>query len=169
MQIEQIITHEAQLGEQLSHSVATNRQSDFAFLLAMLSHDATDFSQFKLPKSDKQPPQDPLLQLAKIAAGPKKPFAAEPFNGLIGSDNCKMLLEQGLSAIQLNECLNPEPYTVKNNTKYIPPAVIDNCPPATQKKIITEKNLALMNNQMDVNSFYNSIEQSQDYNFASVA
>lgn len=169
MQIEQIITHEAQLGEQLSQSVATNRRGDFAFLLAMLSSDATEFSQFNLPQSEKNQQSDPLLQIAKHSAGPQKPFAAEPFNGLIGEQNCKLLIEHGLVAIQLNECLNPEPFSCKNDTKYISPMVIDNCPPATQKKLLAAKSLSLTNKQMDVDNFYNSIEKSQQYDFASVA
>ncbi|MDE3270621.1 VC2046/SO_2500 family protein [Pseudoalteromonas sp. G4] len=169
MQIEQIITHEAQLGEQLCKSVATDRQSDFAFLLAMLSHDATEFSQFNLPQSEKELLSDPLLEFAKQGAGPKKPLAVEPFNGLIGQQNCQLLIEQGINAIHLNECLNPEPFTCKNDTKYISPVVIDNCPPATQKKLIAAKNVALTNKKMDIDGFYSSIEKSQNYDFASVA
>ena len=169
MQIEQIITHAAPLGEQLSHSVKEQRHSDFALLLSLLSNDATEFSQFQLIKSEKSPTADPLLSYAKVAAGPKKPLASEPFNGLLGEHNRTLLENQGLIAIQFNECLKPEPFTCKNDKNYIPPLVVDNCPPAVQKKLHSAKQVGLKNNEMDVDNFYQSIEKSQEYSFASVA
>jgi len=50
MQIDDLLITESQLNSRLNNSVHENRRGEFALLLAMLSHDALDFSQFHLPK-----------------------------------------------------------------------------------------------------------------------
>ena len=161
MQLEKIITHEAQLGGQIAKSVAAHHRADFALLLSLLSEDATEFSQFKQIKSDKPFFGDALLAQAKQGAGPKKPLAITPFNALIGQNNTKLLLQSGMTAIALNECLKPEPLSSKDNKNYRPPMVIDNCPPATQRKLLLEKRVELGESEINIDDFYQSIEKSQ--------
>jgi hypothetical protein len=161
MQLENIITHEAQLGQQLAKSIADNNQSNFALLLSLLSNDATDFSVFKLNKSEETQTKDPLLEQAKKSSGPKKPMAIKPFNALIGKNNAALLQRSGLLPITLNECLNPEPLTTKNNCNYIDPAIITNCPVSTQRKIVCKNQNSQPNKEIKINDFYQTIEKSQ--------
>lgn len=162
MQIEHIITHEAQLDGQLANSIHNAQRSDFALLLAMLSDDATEFSQFRLVKSSESHFPDTQFNIAKQSCGPCKPLAASPFNGLIGQHNARLLLTGGLQALSLNECLNPEPLCTKNDAHYISPLITNNCPPATQKKLLSQHNVAVASNKIDVDGFYQSIEKSQN-------
>ena len=79
MQIDGILTNEAQLGNQLAVSVDENRRSDFSLLLAMLSHDAIDFAQFHLPHEEQPNPYTEIngntdLRI-KLGAGPAQPLA----------------------------------------------------------------------------------------------
>ena len=167
MQLDKIITHEAQLSPQIQQSVAEGRQSDFALLLALLSDDATDFSAFKLLSTEQKAGEDSLFLAAKQSKGPQKPFAPEPFNGLIGQHNSELLKQYGIKPIQLNECLRPEPFATKNNKHYLPPLVVDNCHPAKQAQL--KKSISVNTDEINIDSFYESIEKSQTANVNLVA
>ncbi len=97
MQIDGLLLNESQLDNRLNKSVHEQRSGEFALLLAMLSHDVLDFSQFHLPKSELANTQISEQALRnELGAGPKQALAPEQFDMLIGEQNAFRLLSGGL-------------------------------------------------------------------------
>ena len=81
MQIDDLLITESQLKTRLNKSVHENRRGEFSLLLAMLSHDALDFSQFHLPKSETHSAYVDEEQLReRFGAGPKQLLAPEKYD-----------------------------------------------------------------------------------------
>lgn len=157
MQIDGLLLTESQLDNRLNKSVHEHRSGEFALLLAMISHDALDFSQFHLPKTELTSPDVSESVLRKeLGAGPSQPLAPEQFDMLIGQDNAFKLLQGGLSDIRLHHCLNPEPLNVRDDKLHVPLEVIDNCEPAVRKRFY-EKNKLVERPQIDAAAFYDSL------------
>ncbi|WP_462176949.1 VC2046/SO_2500 family protein [Pseudoalteromonas gelatinilytica] len=157
MQIDGWLLTESQLDNRLNKSVHEHRSGEFALLLAMISHDALDFSQFHLPKTELTSPDVSESVLRKeLGAGPSQPLAPEQFDMLIGQDNAFKLLQGGLSDIRLHHCLNPEPLNVRDDKLHVPLEVIDNCEPAVRKRFY-EKNKLVERPQIDAAAFYDSL------------
>lgn len=157
MQIDGLLLTESQLDNRLNKSVHEHRSGEFALLLAMLSHDALDFSQFHLPKTELSNPEVSESALrTELGAGPAQPLAPEQFDMLIGQDNAFRLLRGGLSDIRLRHCLNPEPLNVRDDKQHVPLEVIDNCEPAVRKRFY-EKNKPVERPQIDAAAFYDSL------------
>ncbi|WP_404340447.1 VC2046/SO_2500 family protein [Pseudoalteromonas mariniglutinosa] len=157
MQIDDLLLSESQLDTRLNQSVHHHRRGEFALLLAMLSHDALDFSQFHLPKTEHVAPSyDENSLRTELGAGPKQQLAPEQFNMLIGQHNAGRLLQGGLTDIRLRQCLNPEPLSVRDDQYHIPLVVIDNCELVVRKRHL-DKHTQLDNPQMDAAAFYDSL------------
>ncbi|BBN81208.1 hypothetical protein PA25_11930 [Pseudoalteromonas sp. A25] len=136
MQLDAVLTREDQLGSALSVSVAEHRRADFAMLLAMLSQDALDFSQFHLPET--QADEADLSEYAlkkELQIGPQRALAPEQFDILIGQNNAKVLEQSSLVSLKLQDCLRPEPLAVRNDKTHIPLVVVDNCDIAVRKRL----------------------------------
>jgi len=163
MQLESILTNEMQLGNQLSLCVAQNRRNDFSILLAMLSKDALDFSQFHLPQSEAQSfdNKDTNLRLS-LGAGVEQKLAPEAFNMLIGKNNAKVIQMDGLEQFKLMNCLSPEPLAIRDDLTHIDSQIIDNCELSVRKRI-QPNNIQLSQNQMNAVDFYNQLQEPQLY------
>ena len=133
MQTVDFITSEHQLGSKLAYSIENSEVSTFAWLLASLSTDALDFSQFSLIKT---PDEAPLGADNKIRqnVGPKRELAPSKVNFLIGTTNRAILSQSGLDQLRLIDCLSPEPLSVRDDPKYVGLEIIHNCSPAVQSK-----------------------------------
>ena len=162
MQIGDLLITESQLKTRLNKSVHESRRGEFALLLAMLSHDALDFSEFHLPKIDASGYQADEETLRKqFGAGPKQPLAPESFNMLIGKNNTELLAKMGsavgMSDIKLTQCLKPEPLNIRDDKNHIPLNVIDNCELAVRRRI-KNTDMPLSNVQMDAAAFYDDLQ-----------
>lgn len=157
MQIDALLLHEGQLGNRLSQSVQQQRRGEFALLLAMLSPDALDFSQFHLPKTAIDAKQrDEQTLRAELGAGPKQPLAPEEYNMLIGQNNAACLLQGGTADIRLRHCLTPEPLYIRDDKSHIPLEIMDNCELAVRHRV-TESHIELENPRMDAAAFYDNL------------
>jgi hypothetical protein len=159
MQLENILTNEMQLGNQLSLCVAQNRRNDFSILLAMLSKDALDFSQFHLPQSEPQSfdNKDADLRISLGAAVEQK-LAPEEFNMRIGEGNAKIVQQQGIEQFKLINCLSPEPLAIRDDVTHIHSSIIDNCELSVRKRI-QANDIQLSQNQMNAVDFYNQLQE----------
>ncbi len=158
MQIDGLLLNESQLDNRLNKSVHEQRSGEFALLLAMLSHDVLDFSQFHLPKSELANTQISEQALRnQLGAGPKQALAPEQFDMLIGEQNAFRLLSGGLTDIRFRQCLNPEPLTIRDDKYHVPLNVIDNCEPAVRKRYYTN-NSVTERPQMDAAAFYDGLK-----------
>jgi hypothetical protein len=141
MQLDAVLTREDQLGTALSVSVTEQRRADFSMLLAMLSQDALDFSQFHLPESSLQEADLSEQALKKeLQIGPQRAFAPEQFDMLIGQSNARILNEGGMASLRLNDCLSPEPLAIRDDKKHVPLIVVDNCELSVRKRFESVKN-----------------------------
>ncbi|KPH61726.1 queD like 2 [Pseudoalteromonas porphyrae] len=159
MQIDDLLITESQLNNRLAISVSESRRGEFALLLAMLSHDALDFSQFHLPKTpiDANVVVEDEDQLRKkLGAGPKQVLAPTEFDMLIGQHNAQRLNDGGMSDLRLRACLAPEPLAIRDDKIHIPLNIIDNCELVTRKRH-QHKETQLDNPQMDAAAFYDSL------------
>ncbi|GAA60212.1 hypothetical protein P20652_2076 [Pseudoalteromonas sp. BSi20652] len=141
-----------------------HRREEFSFLLAILSQDVLDFSQFHLPKADIENlfvDEDALRK--QFGAGPKQPLAPDKFDMLIGQHNASLLVingeHSGMSDIKLAHCLDPEPLTIRNDASYIPLNVLDNCELAVRRRIKGSET-QLSYPQMDAAAFYDDINNA---------
>ncbi|MBD1582889.1 VC2046/SO_2500 family protein [Pseudoalteromonas sp. S16_S37] len=164
MQLDAVLTREEQLGSALSVSVAEHRRADFAMLLAMLSQDVLDFSQFHLPEA--QQTEADLSEQAlkkKLQIGPQRALAPEQFDMLIGQDNAKILEQSSLTSLKLQDYLNPEPLAIRDDKTHIPLVVVDNCDLAVRKRLeATKKGYATDEKPaMNAAGFYDQIASGQ--------
>ncbi|MBQ4833283.1 queD like 2 [Pseudoalteromonas sp. MMG010] len=162
MQIDGLLITESQLDTRLNKSVHERRRGEFSLLLAMLSHDALDFSQFHLPQSDSlNDIVDEHVLRKKFGSGPIQQLAPDKFNMLIGQHNCKILQQSGeqsgMMTIKLTHCLNPEPLVIRDDSTHIPLSVLDNCELAVRKRT-TNESIQLTNMPMDAAGFYDSLQ-----------
>ncbi|WP_440053396.1 VC2046/SO_2500 family protein [Pseudoalteromonas sp. T1lg65] len=160
MQVDGVLIDEAQLGTALNVSVHETRSADFAMLLSMLSHDALDFSQFHLPKSEQPEKDHSESQLKReFEIGPQKPLAPKEYNMLIGQNNGKLFAASSLVSLRLQECLNPEPFAVRDDKKHIHLEVVENLEPAVKRRLAkAQGKLDLVaDKQMDAAAFYDQI------------
>ncbi len=134
MQTVDFITSEHQLGSKLANSVENREVSTFAWLLASLSADALDFSQFSLLKTPDETPLSDAYNNIKQNVGPKRELAPSEVNFLIGKANSAILSQSGLDQLRLIDCLSPEPLSVRDDPKYVGLEIIHNCSPAVQSK-----------------------------------
>ncbi|CAM3085203.1 VC2046/SO_2500 family protein [Pseudoalteromonas distincta] len=161
MQIDDLLITESQLNSRLNNSVHENRRGEFSLLLAMLSHDALDFSQFHLPKTeiDNLVIEEEVLR-KQFGAGPKQLLASDEYNMLIGQFNAALISQEGerngMTSIKLIQCLNPEPFAIRNDDKHIPLHIIDNCELAVRRRIKSEQT-QLANPPIDAAAFYDSL------------
>ncbi|MBQ4857621.1 VC2046/SO_2500 family protein [Pseudoalteromonas sp. MMG007] len=161
MQIDDLLITESQLKSKLNKSVHENRRDEFALLLAMLSHDVLDFSQFHLPKTEIEnlaTSEEALRE--EFGAGPKQPLAPEKFDMLIGQFNSSLISElgaqTGMKCIKLNQYLKPEPLTIRDDDKHVPLNILDNCELSVRRRIKNE-NMQLANPPIDAGAFYDSL------------
>lgn len=162
MQVGDLLIAESQLKTRLNECVHEKHRNEFALLLAMLSHDALDFSQFHLPKAD-------LLDLEldeealrkQFGAGPIQLLAPENFDMLIGQHNALLITHPngvvaGMRDIKLMHYLKPEPLSIRDDKKHIPLNVIDNCELAVRRRIANTET-PLSNPSMDAAAFYDDL------------
>lgn len=161
MQIDGLLITESQLKTRLNKSVHENRRGEFSLLLAMLSHDVLDFSQFHLPKSETHSAYVDEEQLReRFGAGPKQLLAPEKFDMTIGQEHASVIVQQGeqagMKAIKLSHCLNPEPLAIRDDKLHIPLTVIDNCELSVRRRL-NDTHTALASPQMDAAAFYDDL------------
>ncbi|WP_125561662.1 MULTISPECIES: VC2046/SO_2500 family protein [Pseudoalteromonas] len=172
MQIDGILCKEAQLGSALNHSVHEARRGDFGLLLSLLSQDALDFSQFDLPHSSSQEADKSEEALKKaLQLGPQKPLAPEQFDMLIGQSNGFMAQGGDLTSLRLKECLQPEPFAVRNDKKHIPLHIVDNLEPAVRQKLENTRNPQMLVDKHDIDAagFYDQIAGGEMQSMLQVA
>ncbi|SFC64725.1 VC2046/SO_2500 family protein [Pseudoalteromonas denitrificans] len=164
MQLDDILINEAQLGNQLSICVAENRRNDFSILLAMLSQNALDFSEFALPKSDPSElyAQDQNLRVA-LGAGVEQTLAPEHIDFLIGIRNAEIVQGDSLEQFKLMNYLTPEPLAIRNDVTHIRTEIIDNCELAVRKRV-KNKDIQLSHSPMNAARFYEQLKSPEIHN-----
>ncbi len=122
-----LLVHELQLGSQLSQSVHSGRRADFSLMLAMLSDDVREHSQFLLPVSEKTTPEESEEKLRKRFQLPEPaPLAIKDPQEIKKFNQAHFILEQRLADLHLENTLKPLPLSMHDDVNYIEPEILAN-------------------------------------------
>lgn len=109
MNVASLLTSEIELGQQLNHCVKAGERAEFALLLAMLSKDVTEQSQFQFEQHDNHDGYETTANVESLAPANPQPLIADNIELEQQSlELGKIAQEQGLIAARLNHCLQPD-------------------------------------------------------------
>ena len=131
-----LLINEIQLGVKLNECVHSNRRSDFGLMLAMLTDDAREFSEFLVPgaKPEKEIPSDEF-QLRKLLELPESaPISLRDIALLEHYNEAVLANNNNMKAIYLSDVLMPKAIAFRDDTKHIHPDVIGNTSLHTQNR-----------------------------------
>jgi hypothetical protein len=119
--------NELQLAEQLGKCIHSERRSDFSLMMAMLTEDVREHSQFKLPVIEDTSREISEQKLRKEFNLPPKASLAIKEPHQFGCFNqAQKIVDQQLSSIHLENALKPNPIAFRDNDKYISSEVMSN-------------------------------------------
>ena len=144
MQIEQIVSNELHLGQQLNKSVENDR-ANFALLLALMSGDVEDQAQFHL-QSDTPVTENEIAPLRdQFEVPPLQTLVADPLGELQSLKCTQMINDSGLLDVRLSHCLNPEPLSFTLGKKHgVDSDVVDNRGLSTLRKFTSQPSQPLI-------------------------
>ena len=131
-----VLLHELQLGEQLNESVVQARRADFSLMLAMLTEDVREQSQFLLPQTAEATAADVTNKaLRKQFNLPEKAALALSTSDDVNQFNqVQSIVDNDLANIHLTNAMMPKPLAFRDDKKYIESQVLLNTSLFTQLK-----------------------------------
>lgn len=121
-----LIINEIQLGTQLNECVHSHRRSDFSLMLAMLTDDAREFSEFLLPEG-KEENLTPEYELRRHFDLPKQsPLALDELSDLTNFNQAALANNDNMASIHLANVLQPKAMAFRDNAKYIAANIVNN-------------------------------------------
>ena len=122
-----ILISELQLGEQLSQCIHSERRSDFSLMLAMLTDDVRDHSQFTLPVVEQtDAPNNEQYLREQLKLPNKVELAIKNLSELNCFNQAQQVVDGQLSSIHLENSLMPKPLAFYNDKNHIPTDVLSN-------------------------------------------
>lgn len=130
------LLHELQLGEQLNHCVIETRRADFSLMLAMLTEDVREQSQFLVPQP--QETTDTVytnssmrkeLNLPNIA-----PIALTSLEDIAQFNQAEIIKNNAMASLQLANAIQPKPLAFRDDSKHISNEIMGNTSLFTQLK-----------------------------------
>jgi hypothetical protein len=131
-----VLLHELQLGEQLNESVVQARRADFSLMLAMLTADVREQSQFLLPQAE----QTTVADVTHIALRKQFNLPDKAVLGLTSLDGVKQfnqvqsIVDNDLANIHLTNAMMPKPLAFRDDKNHIESLVLQNTSLFTQLK-----------------------------------
>lgn len=160
-----LLINEIQLGNKLNECVHSERRSDFSLMLAMLTDDAREFSEFALPVKDEETSLSDdeynELTLRKIFNLPEKsPLSLTNITELEKFNEAHLISEQTIAAIHLSNVLTPKPLSFRNNDQHIASDIMANTSIHTQKRY--ESNNQPLSKKLNFNTvqWLNTVKQA---------
>ena len=157
----EILVEEFQLGETLNQCVHSNRRSDFALLLSMLTDDVLAHSQFSLPKTEQQAKEYSDESLRKqFELAEKAPLALKDLEDLGEFDQAQLVAEQQLATLHLQNSLKPKALAFRDDVKHINQDVMTNTSLYCQQKY-QQKSLSSVENKklpFNVNEWLKTVQ-----------
>lgn len=122
-----VLIHELQLGESLNQCVQQARRADFALMLAMLTDDVRESSQFLVPQTEVEEKVENTETLRKIFDLPKpQPLSLSSIESVSQYNQANLVAEGQVDALRLTNVLNPKPLSFRDDTKHVPTEVMAN-------------------------------------------
>jgi hypothetical protein len=131
-----VLLHELQLGEQLNESVVQARRADFSLMLAMLTEDVREQSQFLLPQTEETITAD----VTNAALRKQFNLPNEAALALTSLDDVKQfnqvqtIIDNDLANIHLTNAMMAKPLAFRDDKKHIESQVLQNTSLFTQLK-----------------------------------
>jgi len=131
-----VLLHELQLGEQLNESVLQARRADFSLMLAMLTADVREQSQFLLPQAE----ETTVTDVTNIALRKKFNLPDKAVLVLTSLDDVKQfnqvqsIVDNDLANIHLTNAMMPKPLAFRDDKNHIESQVLQNTSLFTQLK-----------------------------------
>ena len=122
-----LLVEELQLGEQLNHCVHSDRRSDFALMLSMLTDDVLAHSQFKLPETE-QPntvSSEDLLR-KEFELPDKQRLALDSIEDINEFSQAHLIEAKHLTALHLAQALTPKPLAFRDDKNHISSTILSN-------------------------------------------
>lgn len=131
-----VLLHELQLGEQLNESVIQARRADFSLMLAMLTEDVREQSQFLLPQTDEATVAEVTNSALrkKFNLPEKAALALNTANDVKQFNQAQMIVDNDLANIHLTNAMIPRPLAFRDDKKFIESEVLKNTSLFTQLK-----------------------------------
>ena len=130
-----LLVHELQLGEQLGECVHNARRSDFSLMLAMLTEDVRDHSQFALPVVEDEPRDISTETLRKEFHLPDEaPLALKNDTQIKDFNQAELVQNNQLASLQLQNAINPKALAFRDDKNHVPHQVISNTSSHCQQK-----------------------------------
>lgn len=133
-----LLINEIQLGNKLNECVHSNRRSDFSLMLAMLTDDAREFSEFAVPDgADTTLDEDKHNELAlrRLFNLPEKaPLALNDVAELDNFNEAHLITSTHLPTMHFNNALKPKPLSFRDNVNHIEHDIVQNTSLHTQRR-----------------------------------
>ena len=156
MSIDTLLVHELQLGDQLGQCIEHNRRADFSLMLAMLTDDVREHSQFFMPKTVVDEKQESDEVLRKTFCLPEPAPLAANGNKLSRFDQAELIISKREQDIHLQNVLSPLPLAIRDDKNYIDEKILSNTSLNCQKKYQLKDDAkpkdTLLNNSLSFNA-----------------
>ena len=121
MEIDTLLVNESQLGAQLNHCVHEKRRSDFSLMLAMLSQDVRDFSEFQQDEEKKAEQINTDNDLRSFFELPDpEPLALKSLEDVPSFNQAATVESELFDDVRLSQCIAPKPLSFRDDKSYIP-------------------------------------------------
>ena len=135
-----VLFHELQLGAELNECIHSKRRADFSLMLAMLTEDVREHSQFFVPKTTFKERDYSDEALRKAFHLPNKtPLALQSLSEIEKQSQAELVAKQQLATIKLQDALTPAPLAFRNDQKHIATNVLSDTNIHCQIKIQQQK------------------------------
>ncbi|MGL1957416.1 MAG: VC2046/SO_2500 family protein [Colwellia sp.] len=152
------LLHELQLGEQLNKSVHQARRADFSLMLAMLTEDVREQSQFALPVNDQfsstEVSDTRLRKLFNLPA--KVPLSLKNMAQINLYNQGQSIAGNDVLAVKLNDVLVPRPLAFRNNPKHIDTDILNNTTLVCQLKHKQQKSAEMTKSVINKSLTFNA-------------
>ena len=160
-----LLINEIKLGDTLSKCVHQARRSDFSLLLAMLTDDAREFSEFLLPEASQPETTEASDALRRFYQLPEpQALGLEELADIEHYNESGLVHDDKMVSLQLKHALAPKALAFRDNKKHVPQNVLSNMNVHSQRRY---QQTAQDNNQtlpaklhVDAKKWLSNIEQS---------
>ncbi|MGJ8692580.1 MAG: VC2046/SO_2500 family protein [Thalassotalea sp.] len=159
MEVSQVLINEIELGTALNQCVQQERRSDFSLMLAMLTEDAREFSEFNLPEQADVEKRQDEEQLRRLFNLPKpQPLALAQLDDIDSFNQAHLVND--MNEIHFRNSLKPKALAFRDDVKHISSNILSNTSLHTQKRYHSENKVTTAKLAFNTNEWLNTIEQS---------
>lgn len=138
MVVDHLLINESKLGIKLNQCVHEQRRSDFSLMLAMLTEDAREFSEFSSPHAEQDPSETVNLR-KQFQLPEQQALALNNIDEISYYNEAQYLQDNKLQTIHLLDALLPKPLTFKNDDKHIANNILGNMNVHSQERYFMTK------------------------------